>query len=86
MYNGIILIIMQESHSVNEEGLPVIYKCVEDPVVRETIVMERPRSSPPVGEGSSIASKGLEKSTKLYSKNLGQNLNFCFLFEIYVHV
>ena len=67
MYNEIILIIMQESHSVNEEGLPVIYKCVEDPVVRETVVMERPRSSPPVGGGSDTANKGCEKSMKLYS-------------------
>jgi hypothetical protein len=56
---------MQESRSVNEEGLPVIYKCVEDPIVRETIVMERPRSSPPVGGGSNIADKGHEKSMKL---------------------
>lgn len=47
-----------ESGSVNTEGSPIIYKCVEDPVVRETVVMERPRTSPPVGGGSNTAEKG----------------------------
>lgn len=43
---------------MNTEGSPIIYKCVEDPVVRETVVMERPRTSPPVGGASNTAGKG----------------------------
>ncbi|XP_062610042.1 sodium/hydrogen exchanger 3-like [Saccostrea cucullata] len=50
-----------ESLTVNMED-PPIYKCVEDPVVKETVVIEKPRSSPPVGGGSNAARKESDKS------------------------
>lgn len=56
---------MQESQIVNTEGFPVIYKCVQEPVVKETVVMERPRTSPPVGGASNAASKGSSENSKL---------------------
>lgn len=64
--------VIQESGSVNTEGSPIIYKCVEDPVVRETVVMERPRTSPPVGGGSNTAEKGTANGMYCYIK---KNLN-----------
>lgn len=60
--------VIQESGSVNTEGSPIIYKCVEDPVVRETVVMERPRTSPPVGGGSNTAEKGTANGMYRYIK------------------
>lgn len=64
--------VTQESGSVNTEGSPIIYKCVEDPVVRETVVhnvvMERPRTSPPVGGGSNTAEKGTANGKYRYIK------------------
>ena len=56
--------VMQESQTVNTEGFPVIYKCVQEPVVKETVVMERPRTSPPVGGGSNAACKGSSENSK----------------------
>lgn len=49
---------------MNTEGSPVIYKCVQEPVVKETVVMERPRTSPPVGGASNAASKGSSENSK----------------------
>lgn len=76
--------ITQESGSVNTEGSPVIYKCVEDPVVRETVVMERPRTSPPVGGGSNTAGKGTANGRYHYfqkpEKSLRDDFSRCFTF------
>lgn len=53
---------------MNTEGFLIIYKCVEDFVVREIVVMERFRIFLFVGGGSNIAEKGIVNGKYCYIK------------------
>lgn len=53
---------------MNIEGFLIIYKCVEDFVVREIVVMERFRIFLFVGGGSNIAEKGIVNGKYRYIK------------------
>lgn len=68
---------------MNIEGFLIIYKCVEDFVVREIVVMERFRIFLFVGGGSNIAEKGIVNGKYYYiKKKLKRDGFFLYLCDV----